>query len=66
MNELPSQTPLRKQKRLPFFIPMMKKILPFGFINGLGVGWRCMIRMWEMDGSAAIAYSGPMSINSAN
>ena len=30
----------QKMARLPFFIPMMKKILPFGFKHGSGVGWR--------------------------
>ena len=35
-------TPKTYQKlaRLPFFLPLMKKILPFGFRHGSGVGWR--------------------------
>jgi len=30
----------QKMARLPFFLPMMKKILPFGFRHGSGAGWR--------------------------
>lgn len=30
----------KKMAKLPFFIPMMKKILPFGFRHGSGIGWR--------------------------
>ena len=30
----------KRMAKLPFFIPMMKKILPFGFKHGSGVGWR--------------------------
>jgi len=26
--------------RLPFFLPLMKKIIPFGFRNGSGKGWK--------------------------
>ena len=35
-------TPRTYQKlaRLPFFLPAMKKILPFGFRHGSGAGWR--------------------------
>ena len=29
----------KKMAKLPFFIPMMKKILPFGFRHGSGAGW---------------------------
>ena len=36
----------QKMARLPFFIPMMKKILPFGFKHGSGVGWRYE---WHID-----------------
>ena len=30
----------QKMARLPFFLPLMKKILPFGFRHGSGAGWR--------------------------
>ncbi len=30
----------QKLARLPFFLPAMKKILPFGFRRGTGAGWR--------------------------
>lgn len=30
----------QKMARLPFFLPLMKKILPFGFRHGSGTGWR--------------------------
>ena len=35
-------TPKAYQKlaRLPFFLPLMKRILPFGFRHGSGAGWR--------------------------
>jgi len=35
-------TPRTYQKlaRLPFFLPAMKKVLPFGFRHGSGAGWR--------------------------
>jgi len=36
----------KKMAKLPFFIPMMKKILPFGFRHGSGVGWRYE---WHLD-----------------
>lgn len=36
----------RKMAKLPFFIPMMKKILPFGFRHGSGIGWRYE---WHLD-----------------
>ena len=41
-------TPKTYQKlaRLPFFMPLMKKILPFGFRHGSGTGWRYV---WHMD-----------------
>lgn len=29
----------QKMARLPFFLPLMKKILPFGFRHGSGTGW---------------------------
>lgn len=32
--------------RLPFFLPMMKKILPFGFRHGSGTGWKYE---WHID-----------------
>lgn len=30
----------QKMARLSFFLPAMKKILPFGFRHGSGAGWR--------------------------
>ena len=36
----------QKMARLPFFLPMMKKILPFGFRHGSGTGWRYV---WHLD-----------------
>ena len=30
----------KRMAKMPFFIPMMKKILPFGFKHGSGAGWR--------------------------
>ena len=36
----------RKMARLPFFLPLMKKILPFGVRHGSGVGWRYE---WHLD-----------------
>ncbi|MBQ8110182.1 MAG: L-2-amino-thiazoline-4-carboxylic acid hydrolase [Clostridia bacterium] len=30
----------QKLARLPFFLPLMKKVLPFGFRHGSGAGWR--------------------------
>ena len=41
-------TPERFQKmaRLPIFLPVMKKMLPFGFRHGSGVGWRYV---WHPD-----------------
>lgn len=41
-------TPKTYQKlaKLPFFLPMMKKILPFGFRHGSGAGWRYT---WHLD-----------------
>jgi len=30
----------QKMARLPIFLPVMKKFLPFGFKHGSGVGWR--------------------------
>lgn len=41
-------TPKTYQKlaRLPVFLPMMKKILPFGFRHGSGAGWRYT---WHLD-----------------
>ena len=32
--------------RLPFFLPAMKKVLPFGFRHGSGAGWRYT---WHLD-----------------
>lgn len=41
-------TPRTYQKlaRLPFFLPVMKKVLPFGFRHGSGAGWRYT---WHLD-----------------
>ena len=41
-------TPRTYQKlaRLPFFLPAMKKVLPFGFRHGSGTGWRYT---WHLD-----------------
>ena len=36
----------KKMAKLPFFLPMMKKILPFGFRHGSGAGWRYE---WHLD-----------------
>ena len=36
----------KKMAKLPFFLPMMKKILPFGFRHGSGTGWRYE---WHLD-----------------
>lgn len=36
----------QKMARLPFFLPMMKKILPFGFRHGSGAGWKYE---WHLD-----------------
>ena len=36
----------QRMARLPFFLPMMKKILPFGFRHGSGAGWRYE---WHLD-----------------
>ena len=36
----------QKMARLPFFMPLMKKILPFGFRHGSGAGWRYE---WHLD-----------------
>ncbi len=36
----------QKMARLPFFLPLMKKILPFGFRHGSGAGWRYE---WHLD-----------------
>ncbi|MCR4632758.1 MAG: L-2-amino-thiazoline-4-carboxylic acid hydrolase [Erysipelotrichaceae bacterium] len=32
--------PMKKMAKLPFFLPLMKKIVPFGFKKGSGKGWR--------------------------
>ena len=31
---------MQKLARLPFFLPLMKKVVPFGFKKGSGAGWR--------------------------
>lgn len=31
---------IRRLARLPFFMPLMKKVVPFGFRHGSGTGWR--------------------------
>ena len=36
----------KKMAKLPFFLPLMKKILPFGFRHGSGAGWRYE---WHLD-----------------
>lgn len=36
----------QKMARLPFFLPLMKKVLPFGFRHGSGAGWRYE---WHLD-----------------
>ena len=36
----------QKMARLTFFLPAMKKILPFGFRHGSGAGWRYT---WHLD-----------------
>ena len=36
----------QKMARFPFFLPMMKKILPFGFRHGSGTGWKYE---WHID-----------------
>ena len=36
----------QKMARLSFFLPLMKKILPFGFRHGSGTGWRYE---WHLD-----------------
>ena len=36
----------QKMARLSFFLPAMKKILPFGFRHGSGTGWRYT---WHLD-----------------
>ena len=30
---------MKKMAKLPFFLPLMKKIVPFGFKKGSGTGW---------------------------
>jgi len=32
---------MQRLARLPFFLPLMKEVVPFGFRKGLGTGWRC-------------------------
>lgn len=36
----------QRMARLPFFLPAMKKLLPFGFRHGSGAGWRYT---WHLD-----------------
>ena len=36
----------QKMAKLPFFLPMMKKILPLGFRRGSGAGWQYV---WHLD-----------------
>ena len=31
---------MKKLARRPFFLPLMKKIVPLGFKKGSGAGWR--------------------------
>ena len=31
---------MQRLARLPFFLPLMKKVVPFGFRHGSGIGWR--------------------------
>ena len=40
---------MQKMARLPFFLSVMKKIVPFGFRKGSGVGWRYT---WHKDDPA--------------
>ena len=37
---------MQKLAKLPFFLPLMKKIVPFGFKKGSGFGWRYT---WHQD-----------------
>ena len=32
---------MQRLARLPFFLPLMRKAVPFGFRKGSGTGWRC-------------------------
>ena len=36
----------QKMAKVPFFLPLMKKILPFGFRHGSGAGWKYD---WHLD-----------------
>ena len=38
--------PMQRLARLPFFVPLMKKVVPFGFRKGSGRGWRYV---WHLD-----------------
>lgn len=38
---------MQRLAKLPFFLPLMKKIVPFGFKKGSGTGWRYT---WHEDG----------------
>ncbi len=40
MWEFLNPAPMQKMAKLKFFIPMMKKIVPFGFSKKSGIGWR--------------------------
>ena len=38
--------PMQQLARLPFFMPLMKRVVPFGFRKGSGRGWRYT---WHLD-----------------
>lgn len=38
---------MQRLARLPFFLPLMKRVVPLGFKKGSGVGWRYS---WRTDG----------------
>lgn len=40
-------TGMQRLAKLPFFLPLMKRIVPFGFKKGSGTGWRYT---WHEDG----------------
>lgn len=40
---------MQRLARLPFFLPLMRKVVPFGFKHGSGTGWRYT---WHEDGPA--------------
>ena len=50
-----SLTPRSFQRlsKLPFFVPLMKKIVPFGFKHGSGRGWKYA---WHLDEDPALVF----------